>query len=608
MECRCSNSTRSKRPRLGTYATLKKEFDEVAAEAEMDDESDESTGVTRDYEALFEKLREEVGLTDTLTLPPRTFNGDPSAPSSFTNWRTRTTRHLTSVMKNRELVCVIDALKACGHYDKIVELPEVRRALAQEAVRNIQAHWGARLAVHLWDRLDLSRNDYDNLRHLLSYVYDPKANTYNKIMVWQNPEDPNDFVTMAALAGRNLREAEYEKIVTGADIVVSQKGSCARSASKAASELYSNYELALRKTYTMKRPAMPVLVVDGTGQSLSKALTHCELGSADFTGDCKQSRKTLQPLAAYADNDHTMPLREHLQLVAKTYNELIKDGAITKLDGTTIPARPISSADMQGIKSLSAQSEGTHSVWCNCGGAEGGPQHNYPTKDIPIDPNHIKRCYEKMIGAIERDGPRCIFKSFDDICINNHYSPSVARGGKFKPFHCKLCDYRPTEAKWRKDLEAFDKLSPEEKVARRKEHNEVGKSEYQWERHRFGTLFEFPLLHLDMKDMGVDQLHLIYLNIFKHLFKYTIHDAAPDSVKRTIIKDYIREAGYYSYDAAAEDEDPCKRWIGREVKRFLKEAHEHIPFLLNVADTPAEVCKQTMDAIDDITNGTPHCC
>ena len=65
---------------------------------------------------------------------------------------------------------------------------------------------------------------------------------------------------------------------------------------------------------------------------------------------------------------------------------------------------------------------------------------------------------------------------------------------------------------------------------------------------------------------------------------------------------------YYSYDAAAEYEDPCKRWIGREVKRFLKEAHEHIPFLLNVADTPAEVCKQTMDAIDDITNGTPHCC
>ena len=331
------------------YALLKKDFDEIVAEAEMEVESNESTGVTRDHESLFERLRQEVGLTDTLTLPPRKFTGDRSAPTAYANWRTRTTRHLAAVMKDRELQCVIDALKTCGHYDKIVALPEVRRVLAQEAVKNIHAHWGARLAVHLWDRLDLSRSEYDTLRHLLSYVYDPKANSYNKIVVWQNPEDPSDFVAMAALAGRNLREAEYQRIVDGADIVVSQKGSCSRSASKAASELYSNYELALRKCYTVKRPAMPVLVVDGTGQSLNKALTHCELGSADFTGDCKQSRKTLQPLAAYADNDHTMPLREHLAMVARTYNELIKDAVIAKLDGTTIPARPICSADMQGV-------------------------------------------------------------------------------------------------------------------------------------------------------------------------------------------------------------------------------------------------------------------
>ena len=59
---------------------------------------------------------------------------------------------------------------------------------------------------------------------------------------------------------------------------------------KAASELYSNYEAALRKHFSPARPAMPVLVVDGTGQSLNKALTHCELGTADFQGECKRKK------------------------------------------------------------------------------------------------------------------------------------------------------------------------------------------------------------------------------------------------------------------------------------------------------------------------------
>jgi hypothetical protein len=30
-----------------------------------------------------------------------------------------------------------------------------------------------------------------------------------------------------------------------------------------------------------------------------------------------------------------------------------------------------------------------------------------------------------------------------------------------------------------------------------------------------------------MERAGVDQLHLIYLNLFKHLFKYTIHEGLP---------------------------------------------------------------------------------
>ena len=51
----------------------------------------------------------------------------------------------------------------------------------------------------------------------------------------------------------------------------------------------------------------------------------------------------------------------------------------------------------------------------------------------------------------------------------------------------------------------------------------------------------------------------------------------------------MQQHGFYSYDAASVDEDPVKRWIGREVKRFLAEAHIHLPFLLRVAHAPVEL-------------------
>ena len=37
----------------------------------------------------------------------------------------------------------------------------------------------------------------------------------------------------------------------------------------------------------------------------------------------------------------------------------------------------------------------------------------------------------------------------------------------------------------------------------------------------------------------------------------------PDKNK-VIARNYLKKAGFYSYDAAADDEDPVKRWIGRD--------------------------------------------
>ena len=63
-----------------------------------------------------------------------------------------------------------------------------------------------------------------------------------------------------------------------------------------------------------------------------------------------------------------------------------------------------------------------------------------------------------------------------------------------------------------------------------------------------------------------------------------------------LVRDYLRNAGFYSYDALEDDaEDPCKRWIGREVKRFLQKAADHLPFLLRLAAAPAD-CVPEMSA------------
>ena len=61
----------------------------------------------------------------------------------------------------------------------------------------------------------------------------------------------------------------------------------------------------------------------------------------------------------------------------------------------------------------------------------------------------------------------------------------------------------------------------------------------------------------------------------------------PDS-KKKLVREYCRAAGFYSYDAASDTEDPTKHWIGREVKRFISEAHKHLPVLLQLAAAPID--------------------
>ena len=166
-----------------------------------------------------------------------------------------------------------------------------------------------------------------------------------------------------------------------------------------------------------------------------------------------------------------------------------------------------------------------------------------------------------------------------------------SRGGKFTPFTCPECGYSPTARQAKSDLANFNALTDDEQKAVRKKHVEGGA-------HFHVELFMGMMtVGLGMRRVGADQLHLIYLNFFKHLFKYTVHEPLPDS-KKVIVSQYLKAAGFYSYDAADDSDDPVKRWIGREVKRFLHEADMHLPFLLRLASTDIDVCPETAAALN----------
>lgn len=261
-----------------------------------------------------------------------------------------------------------------------------------------------------------------------------------------------------------------------------------------------------------------MLFLDATGACLGRGITHVEAGSADFEGTAKQSRMTLSPLAIYEGSDKAAPLREHLDLVFDSWNNLICKGTIRQGEDD-IPARPITSADMQGTKALYGMASSSHSVWCDCQGSES--QHAYPKQPA--------KDYKDMCSMIAEMG--CTIKDFDKLCRRAHYPPSVARGKPFREFSCDCCGYSPTEVEWRQDLAAFDRLSEEQQDERRRHHNEVGvgSSDVQQRRHHHQLLFMPPGIRNGMEHAGVDMLHLLYLNIFKTLFNLSIHQSLPDS-------------------------------------------------------------------------------
>ena len=204
--------------------------------------------------------------------------------------------------------------------------------------------------------------------------------------------------------------------------------------------------------------------------------------------------------------------------------------------------------------------------------------------------------YDQVLEYTEKLS--CSIKTFDEMCSLAHYSPGVANGRALHPVQVRVLRLPAVGASV---VHRRRRVAPED--GRRARRGPQGaprrrrRAQHQQAALPPRALHAAAAPHHGMDRCGADNLHLIYLNLFKHLFKYTVHEGLPES-KKIMVRDFCKNAGFYSYDTASVDEDPCKHWIGREVKRFIEKAEDMVPFLLQIAALPAECMPEMATAMN----------
>ena len=131
----------------------------------------------------------------------------------------------------------------------------------------------------------------------------------------------------------------------------------------------------------------------------------------------------------------------------QSLNHLNLEGGEPTTTTEKVPARPMTAADMQGAKSTFGMHSMSHSVWCKC--QRGGSQHKYPTETVSTYADVLKYC--KELG--------CEIKTHEELCSWAHFSPGVAKGGRFTSFSCSCCGYAPSEKQWRADMKEFNEMN-----------------------------------------------------------------------------------------------------------------------------------------------------
>ena len=175
--------------------------------------------------------------------------------------------------------------------------------------------------------LQLSREQFEALRHYLSYVYEVDDDVYKRLKLYVNPFNAKEYVSYLELAPRTQREPERDRIFGKCGVVSSEDGmvSYVKDQRAAVSQMVVDHWAAVSSD--VKQGTRPLLIGgfgDATGGWRGSSITHFELGICSWEDkDIKQgSKSNLLPTALAEGDDGAESLRLRFVPVADGFDDL----------------------------------------------------------------------------------------------------------------------------------------------------------------------------------------------------------------------------------------------------------------------------------------------
>ena len=513
---------------------------------------------------------------------------------------------LKAAIANRPAADVATALKLAGGTQLLSDLaachefqPVVKKTI-DETVAKIQERWSPRLAVLLMSDLQLSRSQFEALRHYLSFAYDVDDDVYRKLMLYVNPFNEREKVAFPSLAPRSQWEPERAALFAKCGVTSSDDGmvSYVKDQRAAVAQMTADHWAGISEDVKEGRRAMLVAAFgDATGGWRGSSITHFELAICSWEDkDIKQcSKSNLLPAALAEGDDGAESLRIRFQSVADGFDALASgvplDVELSTGRRIQVPIDFTFCGDFQIHKAILGMSTYTSAIFCGCDKDTTG-MFNF--KPLPATSWSDCESWFKEIG--------CEVKTDELVCELNHDSYEDYCGRPFKRFKCSQpgCGYEAkTVEQWRADKSAhFNRESEARKEADR-EHGRLHK------RHR---LFMRKMMKkTPVKRMSVDILHILFINYFQLFFEATIlcYVVEMSEVARKPIEVYLASKQIHVKLVKAKDMSEMKdSLIGRDAKVLMDRCEEIIPELLCFVHAPKpQVEAAAADAEAEVAQG-----
>ena len=313
-----------------------------------------------------------------------------------------------------------------GHGLQLVEFkPIIKSAIYKDTIKQIQARWSPRLAVLLMSDLQLSRSQFEALRHYLSFEYDVTDDVHKKLHLYVNPFNEREKVDYPALPPRCQWEPERDHVFGLCGVKSSDDGmvSYVQDQRGQLSQMVSEHWPAISSSVKENRQAMLVAGFgDATGGWRGSSITHFELGICSWEAeDIEQGSKcNLLPAALGEGDDGVENLRLRFQHTTDGFDDLAsgKPLDVTLPSGKRqVPIEFTFCGDMQIHKAILGMSKFTSAIWCEC-------EHD-TTGMFRFRPTPAATWAEVEAWYLEIG---CKVKTIEKVCELNHYSYDVLMG------------------------------------------------------------------------------------------------------------------------------------------------------------------------------------